>query len=125
MPAPEPLTGVRVVATPTALDGAAWTPGSTVFRIAEDEALVFGSAQPALEDPHALVVEDAGWCGLRMERAQAQTWLERSAGWRADPQPGSTIQGLVAGVPVKIRFDGEHALVVTRASLAQELGDQL
>lgn len=126
MPVPEALEAVRAVATPDALDAAVWPPGCTVLRTAPDEALVLGSRDReaiTLDDPQALLEVELGVCGVWMERAALEDWLEREAEWTAPAQ--GLAQGAAAGLPVKIWVEGDTALVVTRASLARELEERL
>lgn len=124
MPRLEPIAAVRVVASPSALDGADWPPTVDLIRIAEDEVLVLGGSPPELSDPHAIVLEDTGWWGAAMTVEALESWLEYEAEWPVDLR-SDTFQGSVAGVPVKILVGEEQALVITRASLAPDLEERL
>lgn len=123
MPAVEALSGLRVVASPAALDGAAWPEGARVLRLAEDEALVLGADRVDVADPHALVELETGLCGAEMDRAALEVWLEREAEWQA-PNFGLG-QGMAAGLPVKVWLEEGRALLLTRGSLAAELEGRL
>lgn len=123
MPAVETFSGLRIVASPAALDGAVWPAGTTVLRLAADEVLVLGTDRVDLADPNALVELETGWCGAEMERAVLEKWLEREAEW---PAPDSGLgQGMAAGLPVKVWVGDERALLLTRGSLAAELQERL
>lgn len=123
MPAVEAFSGLRVVASPAALDGATWPTGATVLRLAADEALVLGANRVDVADPHALVELETGLCGAEMERSVLEEWLEREAEWQA-PERGLG-QGMAAGLPVRVWMGDGRALVLTRGSLAAELEERL
>lgn len=123
MPAVETFSGLRVVASPAALDGAAWPAGATVLRLAADEALVLGTDRVDVADPHALVELETGLCGAQMERGALEEWLEREAEWL--PPVSGVGQGMAAGLPVKVWMGDEAALLLTRGSLAAELQERL
>ena len=62
MPALEPVDGLRVVATPAALDAARWSgDGVDVLRIAPDEAFAIGATGVEVDDPDAIVEAEAGF----------------------------------------------------------------
>ena len=69
MRALEPLTGLRVVASPEALSRAAWPDAVAVLRIAPDDVLVIGTTTIGVNDPDAIVVAETGFvgCWLTME----------------------------------------------------------
>lgn len=123
MPAVEAFSGLRVVASPAALDRAAWPGGATVLRLAADEALLLRAERVDVADPHALVELETGLCGVEMERAALEEWLEREAEWQA-PDSGLA-QGMAAGLPVKVWIGDGRALLLTRGSLAAELEKRL
>ena len=129
MPALEPLTGLRVVADPAALDSAVWdpAPGRTdppvVLRFAPDEAFAIGACGVTIDDPDAIVEDERGyvgaWCSFDAIRAQTE--------WAPHSDRPALAQGSVAGVPAKVWLpdDGDVLLVVTSAhadGLAERLG---
>ena len=64
----EALRGLRVVAEPAALDGARWSgDGPVVLRSAPDEAFAIDATAVELADGHAIVVEERGWVGVRLD----------------------------------------------------------
>jgi len=121
----EPLRARRVVATPAALDDLtrALPPGATVLRFAPDEALILGAGADPLDpgDPDAIVVEEAGFVALTVDRAI----VERHVEWVLPP-PGGFAQGAIAGVPAKLAWlpDG-RARIVTQAAYLAELEARL
>jgi len=121
----EPLRGQRVVATPAALDDltGALPLGATVLRFAPDEALILGAGVDLLDpgDPDAIVVEEAGFVALTVDRAI----VERHVEW-ALPPPEGFAQGAIAGVPAKLAWlpDG-RAWIVTQAAYLAELEARL
>lgn len=123
MPAVEIRPGVRVVASPAALQSATWPPGAVALPVAPDEVLVLGSDRVTVDDPHALVEVELGFCAVEMERAVLAEWMSREAEWGL-PESGFA-QGMAAGLPVKVWVWGRRALLLTRASLAAELERRL
>lgn len=125
MPAPEIVDAVRIVATPPALEEASWPTGAIVLRVAPDEVILIGASAPPLTDPHALVAEDHGLVGVRLDRPRLRDWMEAESLWPLPETERFFCQGNVAGLAVKIWVDAERALVVTDSSLAHELERRL
>jgi hypothetical protein len=125
VPEPEFLTAYRVVALPAALDEGCWADGAIVLRLAEDEALVLGGGPaPTCEDRHAIVEREAGFVGVWMTRTDLEAWMSRESHWPL-PIHALFVQGMVAGLPMKIWIDGDRALAITRASFAADLRARL
>ncbi len=124
-PVLEPLDCVRVVTTPAALAGAAWSPEVVVLRTAPDEAIVVGSDVPPLDDPHAIIESDRGWHGAWVEISAAETFLASAADWSLPEQRPALAQGMVAGLSVKVWIDSERALFVVSHTVADELIERL
>lgn len=84
------------------------------LRIAPDEALVLGQKPVALAaDPHAIDVVDGGWCGARINEDEMLRRVATMTDWEVGPKRPQLLQGLAAGVPVKVDLPGDgHALVV-------------
>lgn len=125
MPAPEQLRGQRVVAAPAALDALAGAlpAGTTLLRFAPDEALILGVGADPVEpdDPDAIVVEEAGFVALTVERAV----VERHVEWELPPM-GGFAQGAIAGVPAKLAWlPGGQARIVTHAAYVADLEARL
>ena len=123
MPVCETLDAIRVVARPDALDRARWPADATVMRLAPDEALVVGADRVDVDDPHAVVARDHGFCGVHLGIEAFRRWFEREAAW--DLGDEGFAQGQVAGLPVKVWQGGDRVLVVTRVSLRHELEARL
>ncbi len=124
MPALEPVSGLRVVAEPASLDGARWAgDGVTVLRFAPDEAFAIGAVACETDDPDAIVVEERGFVGARCSAADLAGHIE----WTVPAAGPAFAQGAVAGVPVKVRVDGDpdRILLVTAAAYADELAARL
>ena len=123
MPAPEALRGTRVVAGEAALDAllGAIPTSATGLRFAPDEALILGTTGIALDDPDAIVEDEAGFVAVTVDRAVVEHHTE----WTL-PAPGAVAQGSIAGVPCKLAWspDGQ-AWVVTHAAYLDELLDRL
>lgn len=123
MPAPELLDVIRVVATPDAI--AALESDGTVLQVAPDEVLVLDATDVAVTDPHAITVADDGFVGVQVGREAVVDWCEREADWPLPDLVSFFVQGMVAGLPVKIWMNGDTALVMCRTSLAADLEARL
>lgn len=95
------------------------------MRMAPDEVLLVGGSVPSLDDPHALIQPEEGFVGVELGRARVREWMAREAEWEIPDEGPCFAQGMVAGLPVKIRADGDRTLVITRASLRHDLGERL
>jgi hypothetical protein len=121
--APELLHGLRVVATPAAIDGILLPADGVVLRIAPDDAVVVGAAAMAVDDPHAIVEHEYAFVYWRLTPAEFAPITHRIE-WPL-PDPGQLGQGLIAGVPAKIMIALDHVLLVVSAGLAHELIERL
>jgi hypothetical protein len=127
----EPIGGVRVVATPEALDRAVWHEHITlVWRFAPDEAFGSKAGFPAhaiaIDDPHAIVEPEHGFLGAYLMPADVVELRRRCDFAWPDHRP-AIVQGRVAGVPVKIwlaDFANGDCLLV-HAAYADELARRL
>jgi hypothetical protein len=124
VPALDRLPGLRVVATPAALDAAAWRGPAevTVLRLAPDDAFAIGATEVDVDDEHAIVESELGFAG---------TWLPVEAlahhvEWSFPTERPALAQGAVANVPARIWLpDDGHALLITAAAHADELESRL
>jgi hypothetical protein len=137
--APEPLHGLRVVATADAIDAATQSTartGGIVIRIAPDDAFVIGASDLILSDPHAIVEPESAFVGWWLTADDVATHIARHIEWEVPrPQAGSTqlAQGLVAGLPMKLWFsdptdasaDGPQVLLMVSRGLAHEAMERL
>jgi hypothetical protein len=123
VPVPEMLDVIRVVATPEAI--ASLSSDGVVLQVAPDEALVLDATDVSVDDDHAIALPDDGFVGVQLTRTEVEEWCRREAEW---PLPGLVsyfVQGMVAGLAVKIWMNGDDALVMCRTSLASDLAERL
>ncbi|MEX2183120.1 MAG: hypothetical protein WEC14_01625 [Chloroflexota bacterium] len=122
MPAPERLSGIRVVADPAAIDAARWHgDGVEVIRFAPDEAFAIDVVGVDIDDAHAIVEVEVGFVALTTDRAAVAPHVE----WPL-PDEGGFAQGSVAGVPAKVSaLAGGRVRLITHAATAAELRDRL
>jgi hypothetical protein len=127
------VVAIRVVAAPDSLDRARWDneqlgPGPEIrIRIAPDEALWIGPGRVDVDDPHAIVEDEAGFSMASLSaddrpRVVGRTEFEVPVP-SADPA-GTLVQGKVAGVPVKLVI-GEPTLLIVQTAYADELERRL
>ena len=127
-----PIRGLRVVATPAALDAARWIGGRsrtsepvdvTVIRTAPDEAFAVDAVRVEIDDPDAVIEDEpgfvAGWCHLPALSARLE--------WPLTNDEAAVQQGALAGVPVKlwIADDDDNVIVITWAAYADDLTARL
>ena len=125
----EPLSGLRVVADPVALDAASWVGADViVLRLAPDDALAIGATTVDLADPHAIVELEAGFSGAWLALDDVAGHVE----WPLPAERPALAQGAVAGVPAKVFLpDGAGArhvgdvLLLTATAYADELTERL
>lgn len=123
MRAPEPLTGLRVVARPAALDAVAAADGAPVLRIAPDDAIVTGTAVLTVDDPFAIIEPEYAFVHWRLTTPEF-AGITRHIEWPL-PAAGQLGQGLIAGVPAKVLIATDHVMLIVSASLADELSERL
>ena len=123
MRAPELLHGLRVVATPAALDAAELPDGATMLRIAPDDAIIAGSATLTLDDLFAIVEPEYAFVHWRLTSEEFDDVTDHIE-WPL-PAAGQLGQGLIAGVPAKIMVAADHVLLIVSAGLAHELAERL
>ena len=123
MPALDRLRGLRVVAAPASLNGAAWHGDDvTVLRFAPDDAFGLGARTVDIDDPDGIVEEEAGFVGAWLDPAEIEPHTE----WPLPIERPALAQGSIAGVPAKVWLpaDGD-ALLLTAAAYAHELESRL
>ena len=123
MPALEPLRGLRVVASPEALDGARWIGEVTLLRLAPDEALGIDAVGVVLDDPDAIVEPEASFVGAVLTPDELDA-VAAHVEWPLPTERGVLAQGKIGGVPTKL-LGGDPALLITQAAYAHELADRL
>lgn len=129
-----PLTAVRVVARPDAIDGARWPERAVTLRIAADEALVIAIAAgavtltvptAAVADEHAIIEDDTSWRGVWITTADALDIIERHADWEAPGARPGLAQGLVAGIAAKVWLGHDESLLVVPASVSSDFEERV
>ena len=123
---PTRFPGTRIVAAPVALDSARWPQGAIVLRTARDEAFVLAVVLPdAIDDPHAIVVADAGYAGVWLSTVEALAYLERHCEWQPPNARPAFAQGMVGGLATKLWFEHERVLMLVPATLVEDLSERL
>jgi len=121
--APDLLHGLRIVATPAALDAAELPDGATMLRIAPDDAIVAGAATLTLDDPFAIIEPEYAFVHWRLTPEEFDDVTDHIE-WPL-PSAGQLGQGLIAGVPAKIVIAPDHVMLIVSAGLAHELLERL
>ena len=124
MRAPDRLDGLRVVATPEALDHAWFEGDVVVLRIAADEVLAIGAVFAEVPDEHAIVEPETGFVGWGLTAAEFERHVARHVEWTLPTERPALAQGLAAGMPVKLWFDHDRILLVVSRGLAHEAVDR-
>jgi glycine cleavage system aminomethyltransferase T len=134
------LDGTRVMASPAALDAAAWPTRLATLRIAPDEILVLprSSAEPGVAatdsaatirgvvpDPHAIVERETGFSGAWLSSEEANEVLARTCAWEPPATRPAFAQGSIAEVPVKLLFEDDRVMFVVQTPLAADLAERL
>jgi hypothetical protein len=121
--APEPLSGLRVVAKASALDAVTAPHGGAVLRIAPDDAIVTGTAVLSVDDPFAIIEPEYAFVHWRLSPDEFDE-IRRHIEWPL-PAMGELGQGLIAAVAAKIVIGPDHVLLIVSASLADDLAERL
>ncbi len=122
----EPLQGVRVVASPEALDAIPSEDGATVLRLAPDDVFVLdGLLDLAVADPHAIVAGEPGFVGSWLGPEELAAIVVPHIEWPLPAERPALAQGFVAGVPAKLWLTADGTLLLCAAAYAHELTDRL
>jgi hypothetical protein len=114
----ERVRGLRVVAEPSAVDGARWTGDAvTVLRFAPDEAFAIGATAVAIDDPDTIVEDEAGFVAGAVDLDVVSAHIE----WALPSERPALAQGSIAGVPAKLWLTDEGATLVVQAAYAADL----
>jgi hypothetical protein len=124
VPELEAVSASRIAAKAAALDTARWPAGSLALRIAPDEVLLIGGGRPQVDDPHAMVVADGGWCGVWLPAEQAYPFLRGAAAWPMPDDRPAFAQGMVAGLPVKLWLEDDRVLFIVPAAFATDFEER-
>ena len=123
MRAPEPLTGIRVVAAPAALDALDWPDGVAALRLAADDLFALGATTAEVRD--ALVEDERGFVGWWLTVEELHDRLLEHIDWPLPAARPALAQGLIAGVPAKLWLTHDRVLLLTAAAYAHELTERL
>jgi hypothetical protein len=112
--------GVRVVASPEALEAAGWQdagPGPDEFeplilRFAPDEAFAVGAKGVHLDDPDAIVEPELGYTAVMFPVDEFIDVVLPRMEWALEPTRPAFGQGSIAGVPAKLYIDSTGAATV-------------
>jgi hypothetical protein len=114
----ERVRGLRVVADRSAVDDARWTGDAvTVLRFAPDEAFAIGATAVAIDDPDAIVEDEAGFVAGAVDLDVVSARIE----WALPSERPALAQGSIAGVPAKLWLTDEGATLVVQAAYAADL----
>ena len=125
MRAPEPLTAIRIVADPRALDDLAGPDATPSLRLAPDDVLVIRATPPDIDDEHAIVEDETGLVGWWLTVDELTDHVLPHVEWPLPVARPALAQGLVAGVPAKIWLTDDRVLLVCAAAYAHELAERL
>lgn len=125
MRAPEPLTAIRVVADPRALDGLAVPDATPNLRLAPDDLLIIGATRPEIDDEDAIVEDETGLVGWWLTADELTDYVLPHVEWPLPATRPALAQGLVAGVPAKVWVTEDRALLLCAAAYAHELAERL
>lgn len=124
--------GIRVVATPEAIDRATWEdagPGPDEFvplilRFAPDEAFAVGATGVQIADPEAIAEPEAGYLALMFPVDEFVDVVLPHIEWPPPVTRPAFTQGSIAGVPTKLYVDttGAATVFVLAAYLDDLLG---
>lgn len=120
----EVLAVTRVVASPDSLDRATFPPDAIVLRTAPDDVMVIGNGPVEVDDPHAIVREDAGWAGAWVDRVPADAYLKTSCQWSRPSDRPAFAQGMVAHLAVKLWLTEERTLFVFPSALTADFTER-
>lgn len=119
----DPIRGLRVIASPKALEDARWSGPVTVVRLAPDEVLAIDAIAVDVDDVHAIVERETGFVGAPLTPDDLERVVAHMD-WPLPTEPGVLAQGKIAGVPAKVLI-GEPPLLLTHAAFAAELVSRL
>lgn len=125
MPELEILRGLRVVASPEALDAAAWDERTVVLRFATDDVFAIGASGIDVNDDQAIVVEETGFVGMWLSATELAEQVVPHIEWPLPDARPALCQGFIAGVPAKLWLTDDRVLLVCAGSYADELAERL
>jgi hypothetical protein len=123
--APEPLVGVRVVASPGTLDVMDWATGVAPLRFAPDDLMAVGAVTAEVGYAPAIVENETGFVGWWLTHDEVTETVLPHIDWPLPNARPALAQGLVAGVPAKLWLTDDRALLLCSAAYAHELEERL
>ena len=129
MPALESVVGVRIVATPAAIDGATYEPskGLQLWRTSPDEGFAWHPERPPtviLDDPEAIIEPEHGFVRALLTPSDLED-VRRHVEYPLPTDLPALVQGKVAGVPARLALFGDSAILLVHAAYADELRERL
>jgi len=121
--------GMRVVASPEAIDRAVWHDEGPeefeplVVRLAPDDAFAIGATGVEVDDSDAIVEREVGFVALMFPADEFVDVVVPRLEWPAPIERPAFAQGAIAGVPAKLYLDTTGAAIVL--VLASYLDDLL
>jgi hypothetical protein len=125
------VRGLRVVAAPGALDATRWPAGTLALRLAPDDVLLVHAdlddrrLAVTVEDPEAIVEEDAGFAAVVLEEPGASALLPHVVEWPLPTTRPALAQGALAGLPAKLWCEEGRVVVLVPAPFAVDLEERL
>jgi len=123
--APEPLVGVRVVASPETLDAMSWATDVAALRFAADDLMAVGAVVAEVGYVRAIVEQETGFVGWWLTPDEVTEAVLPHVDWPLPTARPTLAQGLVAGVPAKLWLTEDRALLLCAAAYAHELEERL
>ncbi len=117
------IVGMRVIATPPALDAARWPSDAIVLRLAPDEVFAIGADEVSISDQHAIAVRDGGVSGAWV--LDPDTRLAPLLEWLLPVERPALASGGLLGLATRIWVDDDRALVLVATPFAAELAERL
>ncbi len=126
---PKRLMCTRLMANPSALDGAEIPEGYLAFRTAADELWLTPPVEDVTAvtaaDPHAIVINDSSLCGVWLSADEAQAYLRHHCEWEVGAERPLFVQGAIAGLATKLWLEEERVLIIVPTPYAAELEERL
>ncbi len=120
MHAPERLDGLRIVASPEALEHAYYEGDVVVLRIAQDEVFAIGAVAVEVPDEHAIVERETAFVGWGLSTPEFDRLIARHVEWQLPAHRPSLAQGLAAGLPIKLWLEHDGVLLIVSSGFAHE-----
>jgi hypothetical protein len=118
------LHGTRIIAKPKAFDELKIN--AITLRFAPDDALVLSKVDAnAINDPHAIVIEEQGFVGVWLKHKEAIEFLKHNCEWEIPQTHPAFAQGMVAGLAMKLYFEKTKVLLVVTAPFEKVLAERL